>query len=250
VLESKVIDMQWNDRNWRNTVAVASLAVCAGALPAQQFRPVLLIAAAVSPAVPSEGAADPSAKDGGDPQHDDLFDGLEKLGANAKEKNEVNLDKNMMGLVSGRKGGRYADISSKIDLITVRSYEFSGKDMYSKKDLETLRRRTEGNGWSHLVRNESDGEINDIVVKSDGDGFISDMVIVNAESKELNIVHLKGHFRMEDVNGAMSSAMSVSMGAGAGAMGMAMGALHGSSRHNTQSPASPASPQPPQPPQH
>jgi hypothetical protein len=242
--------MQWNDRKWRNAVAVASLALGAGAVPAQQFRPVMLMGAVMSPAVLPEVAADPSSKDGGDSQHDDLFDGLEKLGANAKEKNEVNLDTNMMGLVSGRKGGRYADISSKIDLITVRSYEFAGKDQYSKKELDTLRHRTEGNGWSHLVRNESDGEINDIVVKSDGDGFISDMVIVNAEAKELNIVHLRGHFRMEDVNGAMSSAMSVSMGAGAGVMGMAMGPLHGSTRHSTQAPATPTPPQPPQPPQH
>ena len=132
----------------------------------------------------------------GDPQvKDELMDGLDKLGANAKERNEVNLDKNMMALAGGRKGGRYAGLSDKMDFIVVRNYEFAGRGMYSKSDLETLRHRLDGNGWSHLVRNESYGETNDIVVRTDGEGLIRDMVILNVEAKELNIVHLRGHFR-------------------------------------------------------
>jgi hypothetical protein len=175
--------------------------------------------------------------------HDDLLDGLDKLGANAKEKNEVNLDKNMMALTAGRKGGRYADLSSKMDLITVRNYEFAGKGMYSKADLDVLRKRLDSNGWSHIVRNESDSESNDIAVKATSDGYISDMVILNAEARELNIVHLRGHFRMEDVNGAMGATMGLSHGAGAGAMGT-LGALGATNSH----PAQPAQPAPPAPP--
>jgi Domain of unknown function (DUF4252) len=176
--------------------------------------------------------------------HDDLLDGLDKLGANAKEKNEVNLDKNMMALTAGRKGGRFSDLSSKMDLITVRNYEFATKGMYSKSDLDALRKKLDSNGWSHIVRNESEGEANDIAVKATSDGYISDMVILNAEAKELNIVHLRGHFRMEDVNGAMGATMGLSHGAGAGAMGT-LGALGASSSSHRVPPEPPAPPAPP-----
>ena len=161
---------------------------------------------------------------GGDPQaKDDLLEGLDRLGANAKERNEVNLDRNMLALAGGKKGGRYAGMADKMEFIVVRNYEFATKGQYQKSDLDTLRRRLEGNGWSHIVRNESDGETNDIVVKTDNEGFIHDMVILNAEAKEVNIVHLRGRFRMEDVQGAMGTAMGAGMGALGAGMGGAMG---------------------------
>ncbi len=161
---------------------------------------------------------------GGDPQaKDDLLEGLDKLGANAKERNEVNLDRNMLALAGGKKGGRYTGLADKMEFIVVRNYEFASKGQYQKSDMDALRHRLEGNGWSHIVRNEGDGETNDIVVKTDNEGFIHDMVVLSAEPKEVNIVHLRGRFRMEDVQGAMGSAMGASMGAMGSAMGGAMG---------------------------
>ena len=174
----------------------------------------------------------------GDPQvKDELLEGLERLGANAKERNEVNLDKSMLALAGGKKGGRYADIAQKMEFIVVRNYEFGSKGQYQKSDLDALRHRLDGNGWSHVVRNESDGESNDIVVKADREGFISDMVILNAEAKELNIVHLRGRFRMEDVQGAMGGAMGASMGA--------IGSAIGRSAAGPQQPAAPVPPEQP-----
>ena len=189
---------------------------------------------------------DGAAGTGGDPQvKDELMDGLDKLGANAKERNEVNLDKNMMALAGGRKGGRYAGLADKMDFIVVRNYEFAGRGMYSKADLDTLRHKLDGNGWSHLVRNESDGESNDIVVRTDGDGLIRDMVILSVEAKELNIVHLRGHFKMDDVNGAMGSMMGMS----GSINGMASGIAH-SAAHSSSSSSSSGAPQaPPAPPE-
>jgi hypothetical protein len=173
---------------------------------------------------------------GGEPQaKDDLLDGLDKLGANAKERNEVNLDKGMLAMAAGKKSGRYNGLADKMEFIVVRNYEFANKGQYQKSDLDTLRHRLDGNGWSHIVRNESDGESNDIVVKTDSEGFIHDMVILSAEPKEVNIVHLRGRFRMEDVQGAMGSAMGAGMGALGAGMGGAMGRVA-------------AAPQPPEPP--
>jgi hypothetical protein len=121
-----------------------------------------------------------------------------------------------------------------MDLITVRNYEFNSKGMYSRSDLDSLRKKLDSNGWSHVVRNESDGESNDIAIKATGDGYISDMVILNVEAKEINIVHMRGHFHMDDVNSAMGATMGISHGAGAGAMSV-LGPLGGSSSHTTTS---------------
>lgn len=221
---------------WKMTGTVASLALCMGAVGARiahgQMVPVSVQvdAATAQPGIAS--AADPQAKD-------ELLEGLERLGANAKERNEVNLDKSMLALAGGKKGGRYGDLAQKMDFIVVRNYEFAQKGQYQRSDLDALRHRLEGNGWSHVVRNESDGETNDIVIKSDHEGFISDMVILNAEAKELNIVHLRGHFRMDDVQGAMGTAM----GAGMGALGAGMGGAMG--RVAAVPPQQPAPPEPP-----
>jgi hypothetical protein len=177
---------------------------------------------------------------------DELMDGLDRLGANAKERNEVNLDKTMMALAGGRKGGRYAGLADKMDFIVVRNYEFPSRGMYSKSDLETLRHRLDGGGWSHLVRSESEGESNEIVVRTDGDGLIRDMVILNAEPKELNIVHLRGHFKMEDVNGAMGSMMGMSGSINGMANGITHSAVH--VNRNSSSSSSSTSVTPPTPP--
>lgn len=212
------------------TGVAAALALCLAAVGAgAQMVPVAATGGGYLQPGGSVSADAPQAKD-------ELLEGLERLGANAKERNEVNLDKTMLALAGGRKGGRYGDLAEKMDFIVVRNYEFASKGQYQKSDLDTLRHRLEGSGWSHVVRNESDGEINDIVVKADREGFISDMVIVNAEPKELNIVHLRGHFRLNDVQGAMGSAMGASMGAMGSAMGGAMGRVA-------------AIPQPPAPPE-
>lgn len=193
----------------------------------------------------ADGTTTISGQPGVEPEQqtkDDLMDGLDRIGTNAKERNEVNLDKSMMALANHN--NRYSDLSSKIELINIRNYEFANKGQYQKSDLDGLRRKLEGNGWSHLIRNESDSETNDIVVKSTGDGFISDMVIVNAEPREVNVVHIRGHFRMDDVNGAMGRVMGLSHGAGAGALGPLVGLggnySYSHSRTTTSTSSSPA----------
>jgi hypothetical protein len=232
----------------------ASLALCLTAVGASGQRIMVIGSGAVGYRYDVAGTGAMISAVDGDPQvKDELMEGLDKLGANAKERNEVNLDKNMMALAGGRKGGRYAGLSDKMDFIVVRNYEFSGRGMYSKNDLDTLRHRLDGNGWSHLVRNESDGESNDIVVRTDGEGLIRDMVILNVEAKELNIVHLRGHFKMEDVNGAMGSMMGMSGSINGMANGITHSASHSSRSSSSSSTSSssngPTAPPPSTPPE-
>ncbi len=210
-----------------------ALALCASTAAAQGTRAPLLQAVA-EPAATATSALlyDGQAKD-------DLLEGLDRLGANAKEKNEVNLDKNMLGLVRGKKGGKYADLADKMDFITVRNYEYEKKGQYQRSDLDALRQRLNSDGWSHVVRSEEGDETNDIVVKADTEGFVREMVILNAEPKEVSIVHIRGRFRMDDLQGAMGSVM--------GAMGSAMGSV-GGAMGRASATASPVPPAPPAPP--
>ena len=224
-------------RIWFESTAAASLVLCMGVAGAQTAMRVGRVPSLgfVNTAAATEVGLQP----GEDPQaKDDLLEGLDRLGANAKERNEVNLDKNMLALAGGKKGGHYADLAQKMDFITVRNYEFATKGQYQKSDLDALRHRLDGSGWSHVVRNESVGETNDIVIKADREGMISDMVVLNAEPRELNIVHLRGHFRMEDVQGALGATTGISMGALGSAMGSTMG-------HVAAIPQQPVPPEPP-----
>ena len=133
---------------------------------------------------------------------DELFEGLglEKLAAKAKESNEVTLDKNMLNLAGGKgQGGKFSGVAGKMDLVNIRNYEFAKDGEYSISDLDTLRKKLDSNGWSHLVRNRTANEVNDICVRTDNEGQITEMVILNAEARELNLVHLKGHLSMNDL---------------------------------------------------
>lgn len=130
---------------------------------------------------------------------DDLFDGTEKFAAKAKESNEVNLDKSMLGLAAG-KGGAKGDLARKMDFIVVRSYEFANEGDYKMADVTDYFKKLDATGWKHLVRTKSAKESTDICVKQDAEGAIREMVIISAEPKELSFVHLKGNLSVGDLN--------------------------------------------------
>lgn len=169
------------------THCLAAALLVAGCLPGTTRK--ALAEVQETPVTVSE-TADPQAKD-------TLFDGLglEKLAAKAKESNEVSMDKGMLGLAGGHGKG----LPGKMDLVNVRNYEFEKEGAYSLADLEVLQKRLEGNGWSHIVRNRTKTEVNDICVRSDNEGQIHEMVIINAEPKELNLVHLIGKLNASDL---------------------------------------------------
>ena len=129
---------------------------------------------------------------------DDLFAGTERFAAGAKDSTEVNLDKNMLGLAGGMSGAN-DDLMQKMDYVIVRSYEYAKPGAYNRADVEAFRKRLEGNGWSHLVKERSDKESTDVCVKTDHEGQMLELVVIDAEPRELNFVHLKGHMSMADM---------------------------------------------------
>lgn len=132
-------------------------------------------------------------------QKDDIFTGTERFSAGAKDSTEVNLDKSMLALAGAGKGGAKGDMMSKMDFVFVHSYEYEKPGSYDMKDVEAFRKRLEGNGWSHLVKERSSKESTDVCVKTDHEGQMTELVVIDAEPLELNFVHLKGHMSMSDM---------------------------------------------------
>jgi hypothetical protein len=136
-------------------------------------------------------------------QKDELFAGADKFAQGAKSSTEVNLDKNMLGMVGkfGDEGDDKSgsDMARKMDFVIVRSYEYAKAGQYNMADVEEFRKRLEDGGWSHLVKQRSETESTDVCVKTDKDGGFSELVVISAEPTELTFVHLKGHMSMQEL---------------------------------------------------
>ena len=139
-----------------------------------------------------------------DGQPDDVLAGVDKFSQGAKDSSEVTLDKNMLGLAGGMiaKGGDAGtrNLVGKLDSVLVRSYEYAAPGQYKMEDVEQIRKRLDSGGWSHLVKEHSATETTDICFKTDEEGGISEMVIIDAEPKELNFIHLRGHMSASDLS--------------------------------------------------
>jgi hypothetical protein len=136
-------------------------------------------------------------------QKDELFAGADKFAQGAKSSTEVNLDKNMLGMVGkfGDEGDDKSgsDLARKMDFVIVREYEYAKAGQYNMADVEEFRKRLEDGGWSHLVKERSATESTDVCVKTDKDGGFSELVVISAEPTELTFVHLKGHMSMQEL---------------------------------------------------
>ena len=84
------------------------------------------------------------------------------------------------------------DWLSGIKAIHIRNYEFDQTGAYSDKDLEPLRKQvSEASGWSRVVNVKEKDENTEIFVSIQG-GNITGCLVVNAEARELTVVHLVG----------------------------------------------------------
>ena len=140
-------------------------------------------------------------------QKDDLLQGAEQFSKSAKNVTEVNLDKRMLAMMdkfitSADEDHTQLDLAKKMDFVYVRSYEFEKPGQYKAADLDTFRARLDGPGWSHIVKERSKDEQNDVWVRTGDDGSFTELVVISAEAAELNFVHLKGHMTMEELTRA------------------------------------------------
>ena len=89
---------------------------------------------------------------------------------------------------------------AKLKGVYVRSFEFEKEGQYSRADVESIRTQLQTPGWSRIVGVKSvKGENTEIYLQKDGDQ-IGGLVVLDAEPKQLTIVHIDGPINPEDLS--------------------------------------------------
>ncbi len=129
---------------------------------------------------------------------------FERLAKQAKESVDVTLDSSMLQLASGflEKGdpeqAQVKKLVSKLKGVYVRSFEFDKEGQYSMNDVESI--RSQLTGWTRIVGVTSNhSENTDVYLKKNGDQ-IDGLFIIDAEPKELTVVHIDGPIRPEELS--------------------------------------------------
>jgi hypothetical protein len=130
---------------------------------------------------------------------------FDKLGEHAKETVDVTLDQSMLQLASGFLSKDDPDeaqvkkLVSKLKGIYVRSFEFEKEGEYSLSDVQAIRSQLKSPNWSRIVGVKSvKGENTEVYVLKEGDQ-IGGLVVLDAEPKELTIVHIDGPINPEEL---------------------------------------------------
>ena len=131
---------------------------------------------------------------------------FEKLSAHAKETVDVTLDQSMLQLASGFLSKDDPDeaqvkkLVAKLKGVYVRSFEFEKEGEYSAAEVDSVRSQLKKPNWSRIVGVKSlKGENTDVYLLKNGDQ-IGGLVVLDAEPKELTIVHIDGPINPEDLS--------------------------------------------------
>jgi hypothetical protein len=131
---------------------------------------------------------------------------LEKLAERATESVDVTLDQSTLQLASGFLSKSDPDeaqvkkMIGKLKGIYVRSFEFDKEGQYSMSDVQALREQLKGPNWSRIVGVKSiKGENTEVYLLKNGDQ-IGGIVVLDAEPKELTIVHVDGSISPEELS--------------------------------------------------
>ena len=131
---------------------------------------------------------------------------LDKLAARATDTVDVTLDASTLQLASGFLSKDDPDevqvkkLIGKLKGVYVRSFEFDKDGQYSASDVQELRSQLKGPGWSRIVGVKSiKGENTEVYLQKNGDQ-IGGLVVLDAEPKELTIVHIDGPINPEELS--------------------------------------------------
>jgi hypothetical protein len=131
---------------------------------------------------------------------------LDKLAERATESVDVTLDQSTLQLASGFLSKDDPDeaqvkkMIGKLKGIYVRSFEFDKEGQYSMSDVQAMRAQLKGPNWSRIVGVRSiKGENAEVYLLKNGDQ-IGGIVVLDAEPKELTIVHVDGSISPEELS--------------------------------------------------
>jgi hypothetical protein len=131
---------------------------------------------------------------------------LDRLAQRATESVDVTLDSSMLRLASGFLSKddpdevRVKKLVAKLKGVYVRSFEFDKEGEYSTADVEAVRSQLKSPTWSRIVGVKSvKGENAEIYLRKEGDQ-IGGLFVIDAEPKELTVVHLDGPIDPEELS--------------------------------------------------
>jgi hypothetical protein len=132
---------------------------------------------------------------------------LRMLEAKATEVVTVNLDKPLLGLAAGFLDERQPDEAAAKQLVAglrgvyVRSFTFDTDFVYTKEDVDAVRRQLTGPGWQKVVgvRSLKEHTDCDIYVSMDGDRA-NGLAIIATEPRELTIVNIVGSIDLQKLH--------------------------------------------------
>jgi hypothetical protein len=85
-----------------------------------------------------------------------------------------------------------------LNAIYVKTLEFARSGSYSMSDLDAVREQLRSPGWSRMIQAREDDEHVEVYARMQG-GEMTGLLVLNAEPRELTIVHLDGTVRPEDL---------------------------------------------------
>ena len=133
---------------------------------------------------------------------------LDAVAARAHEKSEVDLDGALLAaMLKNFQSKDVQGVLPNVTGISVRDYEFAKDGEYSDADLAPLRKQVAGvPGWSRIVNVKEDKETTEIYMYSDA-GKPAGFLLINAEPKELTVVHVQGTIELAQLQELVQSSV-------------------------------------------
>jgi len=128
---------------------------------------------------------------------------LDKLGANARESNNITLDANTLQLASGLLGDDKDNIRSivrNLKGIYIRNFEFKEKGQYDPGDLAPLRAYLKSPQWNKIVETKEEKESTEIYLQPAPNNRLGGLALISAEPKELTVIFISGDMNLADLN--------------------------------------------------
>jgi Domain of unknown function (DUF4252) len=126
------------------------------------------------------------------------FKSLDKLGANASESTNINLEGDTLKLATSFLGGDSGPLKN-LTGVYVRSFEFAKPGQYNEADLAPLRAYVKTLQWSKIVDVKEAGETSEIYLKPLPNNQLGGLAIVSTEPKEVTVVFISGVLNMSDL---------------------------------------------------
>lgn len=143
---------------------------------------------------------------------DDLLAGTEKFAQGASKVTEINLNPSTMGMV-GRTYGPDGDMTKKMKLMVVHTYQYDKPGMFRMEDVEAYTKKLEDGSWNCPIvsrEKEKDQEkLSYICTKTDSDQT-NEMVVLTAEPQRLTFIHMAGTMSLNDLTHMSDSAHGLS----------------------------------------